>query len=302
MDRIEDLFFTETGDLNILAKALTVVVIIVAAGILIRIFENLIFKRLKVPGRLEESKVDTMKSVIFNVVKAIVIFVASMTVLETLGVNTSSLIATAGIGGVALGFGAQYIVKDYISGAVIISEDQYRVGELVIIEGFEGYVEEVGLRLTKLRDFDGKLHILQNGSIRAVTNQSRGPQRVRTDIYVKKDINSIKVFEAIDRALERINNSKAFKDKIDQKFVSLGITNMTDFDAVYTLKGMVEPEYQWKIDAYVRKVAMDELSKAGLVGDKGFYAKGNFEGRDAQIAKEAVDEANKESNNQKKEN
>lgn len=267
MDQIRQLLLNDSQKLNFFGKIIFALAVILVGAIIIKAVKKVLFMKLKVPGKIPTSKLETIQSVIFNITKALVIFIGLMIILEAFGINTNSLIATAGIGGVALGFGAQYIVRDYISGMVIIGEDQYRVGELVKINGYEGYVEEVGLRLTKLRDFDGSLHIIQNGNISVVTNQARHPMMVRTEIYVDKSIDPSKVNKALERALERINGDD-YKKEVVTKFINQGISKMTDFDAAYALYGFVKPETQWRMDRTIRGIAMEELLKDGLVRER----------------------------------
>lgn len=267
MDQIRQLLLNDSQKLNFFGKIIFALAVILVGAIIIKAVKKVLFMKLKVPGKIPTSKLETIQSVIFNITKALVIFIGLMIILEAFGINTNSLIATAGIGGVAIGFGAQYIVRDYISGMVIIGEDQYRVGELVKINGYEGYVEEVGLRLTKLRDFDGSLHIIQNGNISVVTNQARHPMMVRTEIYVDKSIDPSKVNKALERALERINGDD-YKKEVVTKFINQGISKMTDFDAAYALYGFVKPETQWRMDRTIRGIAMEELLKHGLVRER----------------------------------
>lgn len=267
MEQIRQLILNDSQKLNLFGKIIFALVVILIGAIIIKAVKKVLFMRLKVPGKIPAAKLETIQSVIFNITKVLVIFIGLMIILEAFGINTNSLIATAGIGGVAIGFGAQYIVRDYISGMVILGEDQYRVGELVKINGYEGYVEEVGLRLTKLRDFDGSLHIIQNGNISVVTNQARHPMMVRTEIYVDKTLDPERVNMALERALERING-EGYKKDVVTKFINQGICNMTDFDAVYSLYGFVKPETQWRMDRIIREIAIEELLKDGLVRER----------------------------------
>lgn len=95
----------------------------------------------------DDSKVDTIKNIILNIIYFVIYFLAGIFILDLFGVNTSSLIATAGIGGIAIAFGSQQLVKDFIMGTLIILEDQFRVGEYISVGGVDGYVIETGLRL-----------------------------------------------------------------------------------------------------------------------------------------------------------
>ncbi len=261
MNQFRNLIYTETHDLSIYGKIFFILIILLISSILLRIVKKIIFRKFKLNNKVVLAKVNTIRRIAYNIIKVGIIFISAMAILEILGINTNSLIATAGISGLAIGFGAQYIIRDYISGVIIMAEDQYRVGELVRISGVEGYVEDVGLRLTKLRDVNGDLHIIQNGNITVVTNQSRGPKRVWSDIPVSKKIEPDKVENALVKACNSINKEI---NEIVEPISFHGITNMTDFDAVYTLKGMVEPGHQWSIERKVRQKAMEELKNAGI--------------------------------------
>lgn len=261
MEQIKAFILNDANQLNFIGKIPVIALIIFLASLGVRLVKRILFKKIDLMGVIEESKVKTIKSLLYNVIKVGVAFVSIISILEILGVNTNSIIATAGVGGVAIGFGAQYIVRDYISGMVIMSEDQYRIGELIIIDGLEGYVEEVGMRLTKLRAFDGSLHIIQNGNILKVTNKSRGAQRVLTEIYIDKNVDSARVLEVLEKSCKRINKEI---EGIVEPIEILGLTNMTEFDAVYALKGMVKADEQYAIDRQVRLYALEDLAKAGL--------------------------------------
>lgn len=261
MKEFGNLIYTETDNLSIYGKVFFIIIILVLSFVILWAVKKMLFRKFKLNNKVVLAKVNTLRRISYNIIKVGVIFVAIMSVLEIIGINTNSLIATAGISGLAIGFGAQYIIRDYISGVIIMAEDQYRVGELVRISGAEGYVEDVGLRLTKLRDANGDLHIIQNGNITVVTNQSRGPKRVWSDIPVSKKIEPDRVENALVKACNIINKEI---DEIVEPISFHGITNMTDFDAVYTLKGMVEPGQQLAVERKVRQKAMEELKKAGI--------------------------------------
>lgn len=260
MDKFKELLYSAPNKLSIPGQIFFALVIVLVAWIVLKVLRKIISRKLKIEENFNQAKTRTVRMIVFNIVKAIVVFIAVVAVLEVFGVNTNSIIATAGIGGVALGLGSQYIIRDFISGMIIMAEDQYRVGELVKIGSLEGYVEAVSLRLTKLRDFNGSLHIIQNGSISAVTNESRGPQRVYANISISKKADEDQVMAILNRVAEEESREN---DKVVEPFVNLGITSMTDLDNVYSLKGMVEPEYQWAIDAEIRKRALTAIKESG---------------------------------------
>src|SRR5690606_1629021 len=114
----------------------------------------------------------TLASLLKSVGFYTVFFVAGMMVLESIGINTASLLAAAGVAGLAIGFGAQNLVKDVVSGFFILFEGQFRVGDYVGIGNVEGVVEQTGLRTTWIRSFGGEVHIIPNGEVRSEEHTS----------------------------------------------------------------------------------------------------------------------------------
>ncbi|MDR2650577.1 MAG: mechanosensitive ion channel family protein [Clostridiales bacterium] len=150
-------------------------VILIIALIISFLLRKAIVKFFRLPGRAS-AKSDTLSSVLSNFVKYGVGFLAACEILTLFGVAVESILAVAGVGSVAIGFGAQTIVKDVLTGIFILMENQYNVGEIVRINGLSGVVESVGVRTTKIRDANGNLHILPNSNISVVTNISRDYQ------------------------------------------------------------------------------------------------------------------------------
>lgn len=128
--------------------------------------------------RSKNRRADTLFPLLRSVVTCVVVFLAVSQILEqVMGVSASALLAAAGVLSVAIGFGAQSLVKDIISGVFILLDSQYAAGERVTLDGFTGVVEELGLRSTKLRNDNGDLFIIPNGSVSKVVNHSRGPDK-----------------------------------------------------------------------------------------------------------------------------
>lgn len=155
---------------------LKIIVIMAIANILIRIGKMAIHNIFKIrnlsPLNTSERREATLSKLLDNILTYVVYFIAFMMVLSVLGIDVKALIAGAGVVGLAVGFGAQSLVKDVISGFFIIFEDQFSVGDHVRIGQFEGNVQAIGLRTTKLKSWTGEVHILPNGTILEVTNFS----------------------------------------------------------------------------------------------------------------------------------
>lgn len=157
-------------------SVLKIIAILILTGLLIRIgkiaIRNFFKVRTRGPLRITERREATLMKLLENVLTYVVYFIAIMMILSALTINVQAMLAGAGIVGLAVGFGAQSLVKDIITGFFIIFEDQFSVGDYVRIGQFEGTVEEIGLRTTKIKSFTGEINILPNGSIVEVTNFS----------------------------------------------------------------------------------------------------------------------------------
>ncbi|NLW21755.1 MAG: mechanosensitive ion channel family protein [Tissierellia bacterium] len=251
---IDNLFKTEEGDLNILGKGIKIIIIFILIKLLIRVsyavIDKVSDKRKKRLFSIDDKKINTLTTILKNIIKYILYFIGVIMVLDIFNVNTTSLIATAGIGGLAIGFGAQSLVKDVITGFFILFEDQFAIGDYVKIGDYEGVVEEVGVRVTKLRDFSGELHIIPNSNIDIVTNKTRGSMRalVRISVTYEEDLDrTIKVLERVCKQVKESN-----ENIVDGPTI-LGITDLTDYGVVLTVIARTKPMEQWAVERELRK-------------------------------------------------
>ncbi|MBT2684863.1 mechanosensitive ion channel family protein [Bacillus sp. ISL-37] len=157
-------------------SVLKIIAILIITGLFIRVgkiaIHNFFKVRTRGPLRITERREATLMKLLENMLTYVVYFIAIMSILAAMAIDVKAMLAGAGIVGLAVGFGAQSLVKDIITGFFIIFEDQFSVGDYVRIGQFEGTVEEIGLRTTKIKSFTGEINILPNGSIVEVTNFS----------------------------------------------------------------------------------------------------------------------------------
>jgi small-conductance mechanosensitive channel len=255
----------ESGDLNLLGKLLTIVLIFVVIRIISAIFNKLIDRTIELKGmsklQITDSRRDTLTLILKKIVKYILYFIGVVVSLELFDINTTSIIATAGVGGLAIGFGAQSLVKDLITGFFILLEDQYTIGDYVQIGSKDGVVEELGLRVTKVRDFSGELYIIPNSSINIVTNRTRGAMRalVKMSIAYEEDIDkAIKVMESVSNEIAGSNAN------IIEGPTVLGITEMGASDVVITAVAKTIPMEQWSVERMMRKAYKQAFDKEGI--------------------------------------
>lgn len=221
-----------------------------------------VFKvRLKSPLRLSERRENTLFRLLENVTSYVIYFVAILTILTEFGVDIKAILAGAGVVGLAIGFGAQSLVKDIITGFFIIFENQFSVGDTVRITNFEGTVEEIGLRTTKIKSWTGELHILPNSSITEVTNFS-----VHNSIAVV-DL-SIAYEEDIDKAQtiiqDVVKNAKPNYPEMVKEPEVLGVQMLGASEVVIRVTAEVLPMTHFKIARELRKTLKHELEVAGI--------------------------------------
>lgn len=169
------------------------------------------------------------------------------------------LFASAGIIGIALGFGAQSLIKDFLSGIFIISENQYRVGDIIDIEGFSGTVERIGTRSTVLRDVDGQVHYFPNGMIQHVINKTMGYSMARFTMLLHPETEIDEVADIIDVVGKSLSEEEAWKDKILEAPAFVAVGEITGSSIEIIVAGKTQPSDQWAIVAEMRRRLLDEF-------------------------------------------
>lgn len=188
-----------------------VLAIIVGIFIILQVIDRFIDGQLnseKIKLKGSYNRIVTVTNLIKRIIKIILIFIGLTIIMSVFKISIAPILATLGVFSLAIGVGAQSLVKDLINGFFIIFEDQYSVGDLVEIEGIEGIVEDLGLRVTKVRDFSKILHVIPNSNISIVSNKERANVRTRIDFYVDNSADPSFVEEKINEALEKYKKSK----------------------------------------------------------------------------------------------
>ena len=211
--------------------------------------------------RMEARKAKTIGALLKSVLRYVVYFLLAISVVDALGAPTSSIIASAGIVGLAVGFGAQNLVRDVLTGFFILFEDQFSVGDYVEIFGLAGVVEEVGLRVTKLRDFSGVLHIIPNGAIDKVSNHNRGHLRALVDVRVAYEEDQERV-----TALLKAIVAQAATDipEIVEGPTVLGIADFTESALVFRIVARTRPQEQWAVERELRRRIKVVFDREGI--------------------------------------
>ncbi|MGO1369803.1 MAG: mechanosensitive ion channel family protein [Senegalia sp. (in: firmicutes)] len=251
---------------SILTSILQVILILFISGIVIAVAKKLITRffdgrKESKFNRMDGAKADTLASTAKSVAKYVIYFIAAISILEVFGVDTKGIIAAAGIGAIAIGFAAQNLVEDIITGFFILFEDQFSVGDYIAVGGIDGTVEELGLRITKIRGFDGSLNIIPNRQIEIVTNKIRGNMRAKVDVGIAYE-------EDVDRAMSVINKIaeeyKGENEDIIEGPTVLGVSNLGSSDVVISIVAKTKPMSQWGVERELRRRIKNTFDKENI--------------------------------------
>jgi small conductance mechanosensitive channel len=244
-------------------RAMRVVAILVAAWVLIAVLQRLIgLFRERISARFDDLEVQkraaTLGRAFRYVIAVVVTLIAGMLILAELGVSVAPILGAAGVVGIAVGFGAQSLVKDYFTGFFILLENQIRQGDVVKIADRSGLVEEITLRFVRLRDYDGNVHFVPNGLITTVTNMSRGFAQSVIDVGIayREDIDE--AFAVMRSVADQLTADPAYSSRILDKLEIAGVEKWADSAVVLRCRFKVLPLEQWN----VRREFLRRLKKA----------------------------------------
>ncbi len=266
IDQIEDTQVVRDLMKNKIIFALVAVAIIfVASKIILKILKKLVNKLLKgkavQKSSLNQNKVNTISNAIYSVIRVVIIFIAITLILDVFGINTSTLIATAGVGGVALALGTQTVIEDFIKGILIIVDDKIRVGEWIKVAGIEGEVEDIDFRVTKIRDFNGSLHIIPNSQITSVQNFNRGEMIAEATFSVSYDTPLDEIKDMVDDISKKLLDKEENKGLFIEKFKIFEINSLEAFSYKVRIIATVKDGEQWQIGRQAREMIKYEMEK-----------------------------------------
>ncbi|MBT2570972.1 mechanosensitive ion channel family protein [Planococcus sp. ISL-110] len=251
--------------LGLIVIFLKVVLITVAAVVLVKVLRVLIRKtfsvRIKGPMLYNERRQQTLSKLLSNVVAYVVYFIAGVSVLSTFTIDITGLIAGAGVLGLAIGFGAQNLVRDVITGFFIIFEDQFSVGDYVRIGVAEGTVEEIGLRTTKVKAWTGELFIFPNGTITDVVNFSIHNSIAVVDVNISYESDITRVESLIAEFLDSLQDRY---EQIIKPAELLGVQNLTTTEIVVRITAETLPMQHFAVARGMRRDLKDYLDQRGV--------------------------------------
>ncbi|MCF8218845.1 MAG: mechanosensitive ion channel family protein [Bacteroidales bacterium] len=203
--------------------------------------------------RESEKRVETLASIIYGLVRIILWVIFIMILLQKFGINIAPIIAGAGIIGLAVGFGAQELVRDFISGFFVILEDHMRTGDVAIINGTGGLVEKMEFRTTTLRDFSGVVHVFQNGKISSISNMTKDWSAMVFDVGVAYKEDPQQVMDIMKRVGDELYNDPEYSEYIIEPIEVFGLDKFADSALVIKARLKTIPIQQWMVGREFRK-------------------------------------------------
>lgn len=203
----------------------------------------------------------TLNRLLKSMLTYVLLFVLGTMFLSLLGIPIASILAGAGILGLAIGFGAQSLVKDFISGFFILFENQYAVGDMVKAGSAEGIVEEIGLRTTVIKAFSGEFFIIPNGKIDTVVNYSRGSMRVRVVVSIAYEENINEALAVLQNVCDQVTKEY---DGVADPPKPLGVSDLGESGIDIMIVGRAQPMMQWGLERMLRKRIKEAFDEAGI--------------------------------------
>ncbi|MBI1984449.1 MAG: mechanosensitive ion channel family protein [Acidobacteria bacterium] len=250
-----------------------IVLVLIGAYVLTRVLQQLTERLhlLVVPGEGslaevgEQRKRATTITRLLNILATVVVIsVAVLIVLRELNVDITPILAGAGILGLAVGFGAQNLVRDVISGLFIILDDQIRIGDVAIINGKGGLVEAIRLRTVVLRGLDGTVHIIQNGAITELSNMTKGFSQYVIDVGVAYKEDTDRVTEVLKEVGAKLQGDPAYADKILAPLEILGVDDFADSAVIIKIRIKTAPIHQWTVGRELRRRIKKAFDEQGI--------------------------------------
>lgn len=257
-------WFYENGIQALLLIVLGFIVYKFIRPVVSRIIRKAVSKDPNLTVEEEIRREETLIKIVSGTIKIATVLFVSLMILSEFGIDIAPLIAGAGVIGLALGFGGQYLVRDIITGLFIILENQYRVGDVVKIADIGGLVEDISLRATILRDLDGTVHHIPHGDVKTVSNMSKGFARVNINMDVAYSTKIDEVKNIINKVGSELAEDPDFKENIIDAPKFLRIDSFKDSSVSIKILGETKPLAQWEIAGEMRRRLKEAFDEEGI--------------------------------------
>lgn len=253
---------------RLLLILLVAAVVMRLANLLLKRLRPVVLGRLKRGGAVEDGeldkRLDTLFGILKSVIKVILWLILVMLILRQLGIDVAPIIAGAGILGLAVGFGAQELVRDFISGFFLLLENQVRAGDVAVVNGTGGLVESVGLRTIVLRDLSGTVHVIQNGKINSMSNMTKEWSAIVFDIGVAYDSDIDQVMKVMREVDEQLRGDEAFSQLILEPMEVFGVDAFGANEIVVKGRIKTRPIQQWAVGREYRRRLKAAFDREGI--------------------------------------
>ncbi|MGI6361730.1 MAG: mechanosensitive ion channel family protein [Bacillota bacterium] len=243
---------------NVLKIAIVIAICIIAIKLGKKIINNIFLKATNIKN---SKRVETLSSVCVSVWRYVVYFITILVVMSILNIDIMPVLASAGVAGVAIGFGAQSLVKDVISGFFILFENYYEVGDFIETSGVQGFVEGIGLRSTKMKDWDGSVHVFPNGQVDVVTNYSQGDLTASLRIPVSY-VNDIE--KALDIVKKVCQDVKQELMQLSHGPTVLGVDELGERQIFIRISFDAALKDKFEIERQLRRRCIEALDEGGI--------------------------------------
>lgn len=211
-----------------------------------------------------ERRVNTIARLVLRIAGAVIGIIAGLMALDLFGIDIGPAIAGLGVVGIAVGLGAQTVVKDWLAGIFVVLENQYSAGDVVSIAGVEGVVEEFSLRRTTLRDLDGTVHTVPNGQITVASNMTRLWARVNLDVGVAYDTDIDRATSVINRVGDELQADEEWGSRLLEAPKVVRVNALADSAVTLKVLGQVRAAEQWAVAGELRKRILAEFARHGI--------------------------------------
>lgn len=256
----------------LLSHGIKILIIAISAYLLKRIIHSIIVRAVRIAVKREQyltpeaekKRENTLVNLFTVTVKTLIMIIAIMMIMEELGIKIGPMLAAAGIVGLAFGFGGQYLIRDIITGLFVIMENQYRIGDVVNINGTGGLVEDITLRKTTLRDLDGTVHHIPHGEISMVSNLTKDFSRVNMNLGISYKSDLEHVIRVVNQVGNELAEDPQFKDITLKPIQFLRVDNFADSSIDIKMLGETRPLKQWEVAGEFRKRLKIAFDKEGI--------------------------------------
>lgn len=257
----------EIGLAVLIVIGVSLVIYYLGAQLIKSLIRQAVKSRLRKASKMDmEKRRKTLTSLMLNIWRVLIAAIAAGSLLEVFfpQIDLTPLFASAGIIGVAIAFGSQALIKDFITGIFIISENQYRLGDYVDINDANGRVEQVGIRSTVIRDEKGNVHYIPNGSIVHVVNKAMGYSKVYFKIALSASVDLDAAISVINQVGDELAADAAWKDKVLSAPQFQDICTISGSSIEVTITGKTQPSYQWAVATEMRKRLLGAFNAADI--------------------------------------